>query len=51
MMELLKTAAGIVGSAATVAALLGIVVKLLQPRAARAARPAVATSRGAARGF
>ncbi len=51
MIGLLKTAASLVGSAAAVAVLLGLVVKALQSRASRATASESATSRSAARGF
>jgi len=51
MIGALKTAAGLVGSAAAVAVLLGFVVKLLQRRPGRVAPSQAAVSRSAARGF
>ena len=51
MVGMVKTVASLIGSAAIVAALLGLVVKALQPRARRAGTSEAATSRSAARGF
>ena len=51
MIGIVKTVASLVGSAALVAALLGLVVKALQPRASRAATSEAVPSRSAARGF